>query len=106
VAGVVLDRLGVERVQRPEPEPVEAAGHDPVLDVDRGDAAGLQHAHELGRQEVHLLPERRVVLVVAEVVERRRVLVLARERDRRDDQADAVRSISRVSRTESLRTSR
>jgi hypothetical protein len=68
VPGVVGDRLGVERLDRLEAEPGHSARHDPVLDVDRGDPAGLEYSEELGRQEVHLRPEVGVVVGVAEVV--------------------------------------
>jgi hypothetical protein len=51
---------------------------------------GLQHAQQLRREEVHLPPEVLVVVGVAEVVVRRRVLVLVGERNRREDEANAA----------------
>ena len=90
--GEVRDRLGVERLDGLEAEPGHAAGHDPVLDVDRGDPPGLEHAQQLGRQDSPSARQKCVVVVgVAEVVVARRVLVLRGERDRRDDQVDACR---------------
>ena len=83
---VVADRLGVERLHRLEAEPGQAAGRDPVLDVDRSDPAGREHPEQLGGEEVHLRPEMGVVLGVPEVVVGRRVFVLGGERDRGDDQ--------------------
>ena len=63
VPHVVLDRLGMERLERLESEAGQAARRDPVLDMDAGDPARLQHAEQLRREVVHLLPEVAVVFV-------------------------------------------
>jgi hypothetical protein len=91
VPRVVLDATSVERIHRLKAEARHAARHDAILHMDGGDASWLQHAQQRGREEIHLLEEVRVRVGVPEVRVVRRVLVLRRERDRREDQADAVR---------------
>jgi hypothetical protein len=91
-------------VHRLEAEAVDAAGGDPVLDVHHADAPWLEHAQKLGREEVHLPPEMRVVVGVPEVVVARAVFVHGAERDARDDEPHAVGAMRRVSSTQSLFT--
>jgi hypothetical protein len=90
VRQVVERRLHVERVDRRHALAGHAAEQDAVLDVDRGDPAGLEHPHQLGRQEIQLAEEVIVAVGVAEVVVARRILVVVREGDRGDDQVDGV----------------
>ncbi|MPN15639.1 hypothetical protein SDC9_162973 [bioreactor metagenome] len=74
---VVLDARGVERIDSLEAEACQAAWDDPVLDVNGSDAARLEDAQQVRRQEVHLFEEMRVVVGMAEVRVVRRVLVLS-----------------------------
>jgi hypothetical protein len=66
VFAVMRDAIRMERVDAGH----AVAGHitepDPVFDVNRSYAAGLENLQELRRQEIHLRKEALVVIVMAE----------------------------------------
>jgi hypothetical protein len=100
------DGLAMERLDRRPGEAGHAGEPDPILDMHARHPPGLADPEQLRRQEIHLTEEMVVVVGMPEIVVAGGIFVMIAERDRGDDQVDAVAAIRRHSSTQSALTAR